>query len=244
MQILSGVATLAFVLVGATVGIRLLLLAHRTRQLPECSVGVALLLIGGIGYPLAILAGTPGAVAPATGVGMLAVSTVIIDAGFIAIVLFTWSVFRRNDTWARLLFGLLAVGYSGHAVGTLIGSASLASPSELMTLPVTYVGQALNSVAFSWTAFEAYRYWWMLRKRAAIGLGDPVVTNRFLLWAISATASVLTNAISWWVVFQGIDFFEHAGIQAAIGLVSVISCTGQYLAFLPPKAYLARLRAA
>lgn len=245
MQILSGLATLAFVVVGALVGIRLLLLARRTRQLPELAVGLALLLIGGIGYPIAVVGGTPGAVEPATGVRMTVVSTFVIDAGFVNVVLFTWSVFRRKEAWGRALLGVLAASYVVHAVGIAFASVHMTSASEIMTsgLGLTLFGQALNSVAFGWTAIEAYRYWWMLRKRAAIGLGDAVTTNRFLLWAIAATASVGTNVISWWVVYHEMDFFQNAGIQAAIGIVAVISCTSQYLAFLPPRAYLARLRA-
>jgi len=246
MQILSGLATLAFVLVGAIVGIRLLVLGQRTGELPERSVGLALLLIGGIGYPMAVLAGTPGAVAPATGVRLIALSTVVIDVGFIAVVVFTWSVFRRGAGWARVLLGMLSSAYAVHAVVICLASQQMTDPRQVMTsaVGVTLAGQLLNTVSFGWTAFEAYRYWWMLRKRTAIGLGDAVTTNRFLLWGIAGTASLLTNAISWWVIYNGIDFFQSAGIQLAIGLVSVVSCAGQYLAFLPPKAYLARLQRA
>ncbi len=244
MQILSGLATLAFVVVGALVGIRLLFLARRTRKLPEASVGLALLLIGGIGYPMAIAAGTPGLVAASTGLDLMVVSTFVIDFGFIAVVVFTWSAFRPQEGWARALLGFLSLSYVAHAISIGISSASMTSPADVMSsaLPATLAGQMLNSLAFGWTAIEAYRYWWMLRKRVAIGLSDPIVVNRFLLWAIAATCSLLTNAISWWVVFQGIDFFASTGVQAAIGVLSVSSCTAQYLAFLPPKRYLARFR--
>lgn len=245
MEILSSLATLAFVVVGATVGTRLILLSRRTGELPERAVGLALLLIGGVGYPLAVVSGA-GVVAPLTGVRLLAVATLILDAGFIAIVVFTWSVFRREQAGARALLAFLCLAYVAHALGIGFQSLSMQSPAELSSgsSPLTLGGQALNSVAFGWTAFEAWRYWWMLHKRAAIGLGDPVVRNRFLLWGMSATASLLTNGLSWWIVYQGIDFFESVGVQAAIGILSVASCTGQYLAFLPPQAYLSRLRSA
>jgi hypothetical protein len=244
MQILSGLATLAFVVVGALVGIRLLLLARRTRALPETSVGLALLLIGGIGYPMAIAGGTPGLLADAAGVRLSAAATCVVDLAFIAIAVFNWSVFRRQNAWARAAVAVLSVAYTMHALVTLHASTGAATSAELLTghLRVTLAGQLLNSIVFAWTAFESYRYWWMLRRRAAIGLGDPVLTNRFLLWAVSATSSVLTNAISWWILVQGIDFFAHEGVQLAIGLFAVGSCTCQYLAFLPPRAYLARLR--
>jgi hypothetical protein len=243
MQILSGLATLAFVLVGAAVGIRLLVAGRRTRELPELSVGLALLLIGGIGYPLAVLSGLRDVVSPGTGIRLVAISTFVIDAGFVGVVVFTWSVFRRKEAWARLLLAVLATGYFVHAFAVGIVATDMTDPKELMTAPVTLAGQLLNTVCFGWTAIEAYRYWWMLRKRAALGLSDPITTNRFLLWALAGTSSLLTNAISWWVVFTGIDFFEHDGVQISIALLSVASCSCQYLAFLPPKAYLARLRA-
>jgi hypothetical protein len=246
MQILSGLATFAFIIVGAVVGVRLLWLGQRTKALPERSVGLALLLIGGIGYPLAVASGTPGLVDPVTGVRMMTFGTFVIDVGFIGIVLFTWSVFRRDVGWARALVGVLAAAYVVHAVATAIAASRMTHPSQLMSdhVALTLAGQVLNTIAFGWTAFEAYRYWFMLRRRAAIGLGDPVTTNRFLLWAMAATASLLTNAISWWVLANGIDFFASAGVQVAIGLLSVASCSSQYLAFLPPKAYVARLQAA
>lgn len=245
MQILSAVATLTFVIVGAAVGIRLLWLAGRTRELPETAIGAALLLIGGIGYPLAIAAGTPDVMTPEAGLRTLAFATFVIDMGFIGIVVFTWSVFRRQASWGRPLLAFFCIAYVAHAIANGFATADMQSPKDVMTSGslATLGGQALNSLAFGWAAFEAYRYWWMLRKRAAIGLGDRVVTNRFLLWGLASTSSITTNLISWWLIVAKIDFFQHEGIQAAIGLVSVLACTCQYLAFLPPKAYLARLQA-
>lgn len=243
MQILTGLATIAFCVVGAVVGARLMLLWRRTRGFPELAVGVALFLIGAVGYPLAMIGGIPDAVSPRTGISMLTASTFVIDFAFVLVATFTWSVFRRTATWGRALLGLLAVGYAGHAIGVLMVGPSLSSASELMMAApkVTLFGQALNLVTFGWTAVEGYTYWWKLRKRVSIGLGDPVVANRFLLWALAGSGSLCTNLISWWVVFHGIDFFQAQGIQAAVGFVSMLVCVCQYLAFLPPKFYVAHL---
>ena len=246
MQVLGSLATLAFIIVGAMVGIRLLILGQKTRGLPERAIGLALLLVGGVGYPMAIAAGTPGLLAPALGVKVMALSSFVMNLGFIGIVLFTWSVFRRNELWARVVMIVLSICYAVHAVLMAQYALGMSSPAEMMkgATALTLFGQAMNAVVFCWTAAEAYRYWWMLRKRMAIGLGDPVTTNRFLLWAIAATGSVLTNAISWWVIVERIDFFASPVVQASIGILSLASCASQYLAFLPPKAYLARLQAA
>ena len=42
--------------------------------------------------------------------------------------------------------------------------------------------------AFAWPAFESGRYAAAMRRRLAIGLGDPVLADRFRLWAISSCA--------------------------------------------------------
>lgn len=244
MQVLNGLATLAFVIVGAAVGLRLLLLARRTRQIPELAVGTALLLIGGLGYPLAIAAGAPGLVAPKTGLALMAFATVVMDVGFACIVVFTWKVFRPEAPWARGLLVAMVLGYALHAVGTAPATLALENPSQVLhNMGWATLGQVLNAVAFLWATAESSRYWWMLRKRAALGLGDPVTTNRFLLWAIASSCSVVTNFLTWWVVIRGLEFFEESGIQAAVGVISLGSCIAQYLAFLPPRAYLERIRA-
>jgi hypothetical protein len=42
-----------------------------------------------------------------------------------------------------------------------------------------------------WVSVESFRYYAMLRRRLRLGLTDPVLTNRFLLWAIWAAAVFL-----------------------------------------------------
>jgi hypothetical protein len=42
-----------------------------------------------------------------------------------------------------------------------------------------------------WVSIEAFRYYALLRRRLRLGLADPVLTNRFLLWGIWAAAVFL-----------------------------------------------------
>ena len=46
----------AFVLVSLVIGVRVMWLARRTRGLPEFAMALGLLLMGGLGYPILILA--------------------------------------------------------------------------------------------------------------------------------------------------------------------------------------------
>ena len=46
-----------------------------------------------------------------------------------------------------------------------------------------------------WGSLEALSYWRRMQKRTAIGLADPAVTNRFLLWGIGAGAAGVGSLI-------------------------------------------------
>ena len=56
MQLLAQLGGGAFTLVCLLIGLRLLLLAARTRHLPELLIGAGLFLMAGIGYPLSSIA--------------------------------------------------------------------------------------------------------------------------------------------------------------------------------------------
>ena len=52
MELLGAIGGVSFILASLVIGLRLLLLARRTRELPEFVIGLALFLMGGLGYPL------------------------------------------------------------------------------------------------------------------------------------------------------------------------------------------------
>ena len=46
-------------------------------------------------------------------------------------------------------------------------------------------------VSSLWGAAESLRYFSMMRRRAKLGLADPLVTNRFLLWGLGIGAAMV-----------------------------------------------------
>ena len=50
----------SFLLASLVVGVRLILLSHRTRQLPELLIGVGVLGIGPLGFGLSMIGALPG----------------------------------------------------------------------------------------------------------------------------------------------------------------------------------------
>jgi hypothetical protein len=240
---LSFVFTLAFIAVGFAVGLRLLALWRRTRGLAEFTLGLGLFMIVGLGYPI-VLAGYvlaessfgPGARA------LMIVSSALMNVGWMGVWVFTWRVFRPDSMLARLAAGAAIAGLA--LVLVLRARDTLLAP-DLASLHVVGIGTlgtpllALGS--YVWTAVEAFRYSALLRKRAAVGLGDPVVANRFTLWGCVGVFSMLSLMPSIVRQLQG-----FAGLEPMAQLLSALAGLGcaisLYLAFLPPQAYVAWLK--
>src|SRR5262249_12632564 len=110
MQIFLALAIVIFALAASTVGIKLLLLARRTRQLPEFLVGLGCALVGLLGYPLAMCSGFGRGPVSAVHLGVWAVGVVLMDAGLASIYAFNAHVFRPGKPWARGLVVLLTLG--------------------------------------------------------------------------------------------------------------------------------------
>ena len=96
----------------------------------------------------------------------------------------------------------------------------------------------LAGLAFLWSGIESGRYYLLLRKRMSLGLADAVVTNRFLLWGVSAGAAGLGCAIS--TGFQwstGVVPHEVGWVLACSSAHGLVAAIGMWLAFAPPAAY-------
>ncbi|HVP30383.1 MAG TPA: hypothetical protein VMW35_14605 [Myxococcota bacterium] len=251
LQAFHSAATLALVIGSLVVGIKLLGLARRTGQRPELLLGGAILCTGGIGYGFLIAAFTAAGGAGATvapdqvpysAVVLAAIGRVVHNFGVSLYLVFVVSVFRPRARWAWGLAGvaggLLWLGFAvGVAQGGLRfeGVGSVAWFSEQLVIWLYPV----------WNGFESFRYWALMRRRAAFGLADPLVTNRFLLWGTGS----ISAALAIWTASLPFAFMADTATLAAItppirvltaafGLVAV-SCS--FLAFLPPTWYRRRV---
>lgn len=246
LDLLAASTTLLFVLAGFCVGLRLLWMARSTGGLPETSLGLGLFLIVGLGLPLqlaglAIEAGGGSGGAPH---GLAAASAVLMNAGWAAVWVFTWKVFRPGSALARtgvyasfavlLVLSGLAVGAAASGDGASIGHHPARTLATVLLAQVLYV----------WTAAESLAYWRRMRKRVALGLADPVVANRFLLWAWVALLSFASLLAPLVLTLMGASY-QTSAVGRLVTAVSGIGCAvALSLAFLPPDAYLRRLRAA
>lgn len=237
------VATLAFVLASALVSIRLLALARRTGQRPERLLGLGILGTAVLGYGLliaaAVLRGGTGTEAT-SGLerGLQAAGSLLHDAGVSMVLLFVRTVFRPDARWARgLAAAALLLLWGGH-LGWELGNGYRS------TLPGNAFWWMRYAVIWSyplWTMAESYRYYGLLRRRSALGLADPLVTNRFLLWG---SASLGTALATWTASLPYLLIDRPAlaaawgpAIQVATATLGIATVTLYGLTFFAPAWY-------
>jgi hypothetical protein len=231
-----------YLLTAAIVGCRLLLLARRSRALPELMLGIGLIVGGVLGGPLeAAGLGGKGEVGPEMAGRLLLIGKLLGVVALACQLGFIWRVFRPQERWGAGLVGVLLAcslaGLCGHALNGAFASAEV----SIRWFWVEMVGRLGASC---WLVLEGYRYYHLMRRRLRLGLADPVVTNRFLLWTLAGICSIamfltsvppifLDPARDVLVLVLDLLAFSACGVG-----VSVL----YFLTFFPPAAYRRRLR--
>lgn len=242
-------ATVVFVLGSAVVGARLLWLAHRTRQAPELLLGAAILGAAVFGYGVLILAtilrssigseAVPTSLVWLTGFGRIGH-----DLGVSFFLVFVVLVFRPGVLWAR---GLAGAAMLLLWTGLFWGAAEGSFREDHTGSPAWWCEYAVVWTYSLWLAFESFRYWILMRRRAELGLADPMVTSRFFLWGCGSTFTFLATAIAS-IPFALLGNSElmialTPTIYVATAIAGVCSISCSYLAFLPPDWFAERVRA-
>jgi hypothetical protein len=238
--ILGLVGFASFIAVSFLVGVRLLALARRTRQLPELAIGANFVVAGAIGYSLLLAAESLHLFAKRfEGLGSFAGVTGI-SVGAALVALFSRRVFRPKSRAAvallAALVGWLAAGVWGSWILHVAGQGAGAG---------AWLGHWAPNLgilaAYGWSSFEPLRYHALMRRRVRIGIADPLVANRFLLWGLGTLSVSAVTALH--LVAQMLGAFELppslVGVVSALVLVAAIA---EWLAFFPPPAYRRRFR--
>ena len=255
MEAIAGIVILAQFVLAAIVGVRLLRQRTTDGLAPERLLGiyfVAGLFAGGLALTVAYAAWqSHGSGETSTWVrGIHAAGQLLMSVGYVSILAFTWTTFHRDATWARALVGLgtaaLALSYVGR-VGWEGFAISVAPGFH------HWLAYSARIVALGWMGIAAFAYWRQMRRRLALGLADPLVTNRFALWALFAFTQIMTAlaepmARVGYVLFAG-DAAESAEgvqqvaggvIQIALLFTSVWGSAGVailFLTFFPTEGY-------
>lgn len=235
----------SFVLLSLVLGPRLLALGRSRRQLPEFTMGLCLLLMGGLGYPLATV-GRAVTALPDDFRGLFVGGSALCNSvGFAALAVFTWRVFRPASVLAEVLVAAvltaLALLIPAEAVWPGLVESAL-SPEPYPGAP-GYLRVGVGLAILYWASAEAAAYGRQLRRRLAIGLADAVVTDRMRLWAIAMGCASVSYTTSFVLSFLGIDLAASSLGAAIVGTLGLASAASAWLAFLPPARYLRHVRA-
>lgn len=218
----------------AWIGVRLDLLASRTGAVPERLLSVAFLLwaFAYLLYDLPYMMFNEGpellSFAFASRIGFL--------AGTIFIALFTRTVFRPGEAWAGWLVAAVVACILVGLGGSLAqGYWELGSP---LSNP-WYWSESLGLVIpMAWMGTEGLYQYRKTRQRKRLGLCEPSVCHRFLLWGLAGSLWLLLELLA---VFQEIDY-ELTGqwstapdlLACALEIVPIVLL---WLAFFPPAFY-------
>lgn len=233
-------STAAYVIVGIAVGVRLVRLSRRgVGRFAERMLGIACLTGPGLVAPCLVV--VHGLSEPEW---IVRLSASLAQVGYAVLcsvmVLFTRQCFRPDEAWARWLMRgtiTLAVFAAAANIGHAAGGAPLAALRDLNGW--AYRSMAVASIVGQvWTGLESFVYYARMRRRRALGLADPVVTNRFLLWGCVSIGALVAAGAPFAVGLLGVDSFSHVPTRLAGALATIFSSVCLQLAFLPPDGYL------
>lgn len=228
MALLALLGISAFGFVSFAVGLRLVLLSRRTGYLPERLIGTSLFLAGGLGTALLVTSSFAG-----DGRWLVAtISALMINLGVAALGVFTWRVFRPTLLGATLVAACVALLFLSMLVDRLSGEYLGASRTDF-SIATDYAGRLL---LYAWATWESLRQYALARRRVRIGLTEPLIANRFLLWGVATSAALGIWLHALWseLAHRSADPIESYLVITALGTTCALAI---WLAFFPPRAY-------
>lgn len=236
MRLVMAIGIGSFLFASSVVGLRMLLLAARTRRSAELEMGIALLVPGAFGYAAALASqADPGTTGLAQST-LRAFANTCFGTGAIALALFTRQVFRPGSLRSTCCVAVLCTAIGISALGFWIERAN-----DLLASPAFWVSYAARLSVFGWAAFEALRQHALGRRRQRLGLAEPLLVNRFLLWGIGNGAVLGLLAIQLGVMASlGLDAVFRPSVMTPISALGLVAAITVWLTFLPPRAYVQR----
>lgn len=222
----------------AALGARLLGLARRSGEEPERWLGLAFASAGTSVWLLPLAAS--GALAPEPSRLLALAAQAGITGAVVGFALFVWRVFRPASRPAAVFaVGLIAANVAA-------GGAVVASGTPV---PVGAVGLATilaRCAVLLWMFFESSVHARRMRRRLRLGLADPVIANRFVLWSIWTGALALIPLFVLALRALGLLVAAAPGapipatlgaVLAALGAGGAAAAVAVWLAFFPPPSY-------
>lgn len=234
MQVVAALGMGAFFLVASLVAVRMLLLWRRTRGVPELCLGLSLLCIGPLGYSVMRLVLDLWPTNPDLAHALSLPGTFMLAFGASLNAVFAWRVFRSQSAAARVAaLGLCALILALWLANQFLGLFD----AEGAFTPLTYLNVAARTIPLIWCTVEALVYWRRMVRRVALGLSDPLVASRVLLWGIGSGAGaavVLASMAAMHSYNANGASVVPPGVELALTVVGFVAAIAFWLAFLTP----------
>jgi hypothetical protein len=241
MRLLAFVGFGAFLLVGATLGLRLLAMARRGRRVPETLLGLALVALCLPGYPLLVAARAFERTQPLLAQVLATTGNLGVAACAVLVAAFTCRVFHPGQGLARravavlgALEVLLVVQLALARHRALSAGADSFAVMDAVT-PWVLPFLLLLATSFGWAGVEAARHVLLLRRRGAGRGTEPGAVRCFRLWAasmLSAAALVLVLSV---VRLTGARVSEHPASILLAAVTGLTLSVSWYLAVRPVR---------
>ena len=158
---------------------------------PELLLGLHLLFAIGAGSLFLSIAATsayaPGLLSPAVFGGLAVAGNLATLFGLMAALWFNYRVFHDGQREGRLVAGGLSVlMWLGFALYAWRGGMA----TDDLYGPASWHYVATMVVADLWLVADAVRFRAQLLRRLSLGLADPLVVDRLLLWSVASLARV------------------------------------------------------
>jgi hypothetical protein len=241
---IGAIALAVFVVSCSAVGLRLLWIGQRDGIGPAFSCGNGFLFIALIGQPLSVASGLHTATVGELNHGMAAASMLFMAAGLSSFYAFTLTVFRVRAPWAWALTvaAILALGVCSFGRIDALATADRALRAARVGMPWMIALSALSTVCYAWLGAESLLEWTKSRRRLALGLADPAVCDRFLMWGIFGASTTLLSAFMMWLNLTTAEGSQGLVGQVALTGFGLVSAATVMLAFCPPAGYVAWVR--
>lgn len=232
----SRAGLLVFLAVSSAVGSALLVRGLHRRALPELALGGMMVLGGPLGYAPMVLAWS-GSLPPALLAPVQAAAHLGLQLSAASLLLFNVRVFRPESSVARALAGAAGLAMAAAWVALLAGGAFSGLAFEHR---VWQADCAVRAFAYVWAAGEAFREHALCRRRVRLGLAEPAVADRFLLWGLLnvGIVGIFANFLYGRLLRAGET--PSALWYWTDGALALATAVAVWLAFAPPAAYLRR----
>jgi hypothetical protein len=252
MEVIGGIVGFANLLLSAIVGGRLVKLARTTPAGPELWLAGYFLLAAFMGMGLSnfvYMSWADASLALPDDIGAVLNALYLfgVTSGMACLYVFTWRTFRANSGWARrLVLAVTALMLVGYVTMGWVGDFTL----KLVPGAAYWTTWVLRTSVFLWLAIESLHYWGLQRRRMRLGLAEPLIANRFLLWGIWSATMLSMGQLDplarfWYVTQFGAEggFVPELGRPMVLMIVTASSAAGilvmttVYLTFFPTTAF-------